>query len=69
MSQPTTMHCWSCGEVTEFTVENPEEGPVCRCGHYQDSESAGAAELCEMATWHDLNEYRRVAAIASISRA
>lgn len=58
------MHCWSCEKVTEFTVVNPEDGPVCWCGHYQESEAQGAQELCLMATWHDMNEYERVAAIA-----
>lgn len=58
------MYCWSCFAITEFTLEDPEEGFVCDCGHYQDSEAQGAAEICELATWHDLKEYQRVAAIA-----
>jgi hypothetical protein len=58
------MYCWSCCAITDFIVEDPEEGPVCDCGHYQDSEAQGAAEICELATWHDLEEYKRVAAIA-----
>ena len=58
------MHCFSCRKVTEFTVLDAAEGPVCECGHYQDSEAQGAAEICRMATWHDLDDYNRVAAIA-----
>ncbi len=58
------MYCFSCCQVTEFTVHDEAEGPVCECGHYQDSEAQGAAEICRMATWHDLDDYSRVAAIA-----
>jgi len=58
------MYCWSCERVTDFTVEDPAEGPVCGCGHYQESEAQGAAELCLVATWHDLTEYNRLAAVA-----
>jgi hypothetical protein len=56
------MFCWSCREVKTFA--DTDEGPTCECGHVQDSEAAGAAELCELATWHDVAEYNRVAAIA-----
>lgn len=59
-----TMYCWSCCALTDFTVEDTDEGPVCGCGHYQASEAQGAAEICLLATWHDLEEYKRVAAIA-----
>ena len=59
------MHCWGCGEVTNFTDEGDGEGLQCdRCGHYQDNEASGAAEICIAATWHDLEEYKRVVAIA-----
>jgi hypothetical protein len=58
------MYCWSCCAITEFTVEDPDEGLVCDCGHYQDSEAQGAAEICKLATWHDLEEYKYVGAIA-----
>jgi hypothetical protein len=57
------MYCWSCCAITEFT-EEPHYGLVCDCGHIQDSEAQGAAEICLLATWHDLEEYKRVAAIA-----
>ena len=60
------MFCWSCMKETEFEVVDPEEGPVCECGHWQDSEAQGAAEICEEATFHDLAEYARLAAIAKI---
>jgi hypothetical protein len=60
------MHCWSCNTVTDFTIEDPEEGPVCACGHYQESEAQGAADICRLATWHDLEEYKRVATIARV---
>ena len=58
------MHCYSCDEVKTFTVLDPEEGPVCECGHYQDSEAQGAAEVCENATWHDLDAYKQTAVVA-----
>lgn len=57
------MHCFSCRTEKEFIPS--EEGTVCGCGHYQESEAKGALEICEMATWHDLEEYNRVAKIAS----
>jgi hypothetical protein len=62
------MYCWSCCAITEFTVEDPDEGLVCGCGHFQDSEAQGAAEICELATWHNLEQYKRVAAIARARR-
>jgi hypothetical protein len=58
------MNCFSCRAVTTFTVFDQTEGPVCKCGHYKDSEAQGAKELCEMATWHDKSEYLRHAKIA-----
>lgn len=61
---PIEMFCWSCGENKTFTVEDEEDGPVCECGHWQDSEEQGAHEICLAATWHDLDEYKRVAEIA-----
>lgn len=56
MGKTMTMYCFSCEEIKEFTVLDEEEGSVCECGHYQDSEAAGAAEVCLVATWHDLSE-------------
>lgn len=58
------MYCFSCRRVMEFTVVDPKEGPVCECGHWQISEAQGAAGICLLATWHDLDEYKRVAKIA-----
>jgi hypothetical protein len=58
------MYCWSCEKETEFEDSGDGEGPVCECGHYQKSYAQGAAEICEMATWHDLNAYKETAAIA-----
>ena len=60
------MFCWGCMEETLFEVVDPAEGPVCECGHWQDSEAQGAAEICDTATFHDLDEYKRLAAIAKI---
>lgn len=56
------MYCFSCRTDKEFSPS--EEGPVCTCGHHQDSEAKGALEVCEMATWHDIDEYNEVAKIA-----
>lgn len=64
IGEQVKMHCWSCLKETTFEVIDPEEGPVCECGHYQESKSQGAAELCKMATWYDLNAYAEMAAIA-----
>lgn len=61
---PRQMYCWGCRKTTMFTVEDADEGPVCECGHYQDTEASGAAEICRLAMWHDLDEYNRVAKIA-----
>jgi hypothetical protein len=58
------MYCWSCCAITEFTIEDPEEGPVCRCGHWQTSEAQDAADICRLATWRDRTEYERIASIA-----
>jgi hypothetical protein len=58
------MYCSSCFAITNFTIEDLDEGLVCSCGNYQSSEAQGAAEICLVATWHDLEEYKRVAAIA-----
>lgn len=60
---PKKMYCWSCLKVKTFT-DYGNEGLVCKCGHFQESEAGGAAELCLIATWHDMEEYNRLATIA-----
>jgi hypothetical protein len=50
--------------VAGFTRRLTDEGCVCDCGHFQASGAQGAAEICLLATWHDLEEYKRVAGIA-----
>lgn len=59
----TNMYCFSCKEVKTFT-DDDSEGPVCECGHWQTSESSGAAEICLVATWHDLDAYKQIAELA-----
>jgi hypothetical protein len=58
------MFCYGCESVQTFTTDDPEEGPACECGHYQQSEAAGAAEVCMIATWHDVEAYKLTAAVA-----
>lgn len=59
------MHCFDCRKITKFEDLGEGDGPACTvCGCWQASEAQGAHEICLLATWHDLDEYKKVAAIA-----
>jgi hypothetical protein len=56
------MFCYCCEQETAF--HESEEGLVCDCGYYQDSQASAAAELCCGATWHLMSAYKETAEIA-----